>query len=436
MKDTDFARLPNMLFADEEGRIYDHPYLRMAGAIGYAVVAIDAEDLIPLPEYSKLFYLPECPPIGLDPETGRFVVVETIEVEGRVISANAVSAFLEPGYVRTHLPAADYSHRKRFLPMWAYSAVGISGDQYQVAAFQIEYSERWDPRNYDDEQLIPAIEAFKTRVHDGPLVRHLTRCAVDYHCFAAKNLFLQRWEAPIPVSRTCNAACLGCLSLQSDGLFEASHERLAFRPTKEEIVTIAVNHLENAEEAIVSFGQGCEGEPLTEAELILQSILEIRKRTDRGTINLNTNGSMPKEIARLAKGGLDSIRISLNSARPEFYRAYYRPKGYDFGEVVESIRVARQMGLYTMVNLLVFPGISDQEEEIEALIKLVNETGLNFLHLKNLNIDPDYYLANMPVSDSESLGIKRMTEILRAELPHLQLGYFNQPIKKAPRLQR
>lgn len=431
MEDTDFGQLPNMLFADEVGRIYDHPYLRMAGAIGDAVVTIDANDVMPLPKYSKLFYLPECPPIGLDPETGRFVVVESIEVEGRIISPCAVSAFLEPGYVRTHLPAADYSGRRYFLPMWAYSAVGISDNQYQVAGFQIEYCERWDPRNYDDEQLIPAIEAFRAEIYDGPLVRHLTKCAVDHHCFAAKNLFLQRWEAPLPVSRACNAACLGCLSLQSEGLFEASHDRLAFRPSREEIVTIAVHHLEKAEEAIVSFGQGCEGEPLTEAELICQSIVEIRRRTDRGTINLNTNGSMPNEVARLARCGLDSIRISLNSARPDYYRAYYRPRGYDFSEVVESIRIAGQMGLYTMVNLLVFPGISDQEEEIEALMDLIEETDLNFLHLKNLNIDPVYYLECMPSSGSEPVGMRKMAKILKSAYPNLQLGYFNQPVRKS-----
>jgi len=419
-----------MLFADQEGRIYDHPYLRMAGSVGGTVVAISDEDLIQMPESSKLFYLPDCPPIGLDPNTGRFVVVDSIEVEGKTIRPCAVSVFLEPGYVRTHLPAADYSRRRYILPLWSYGAVGIRDGQYQVAGFQIEYCERWDPRNYNDEELIPAIGAYKRQVYDGPLVRHLIRCAVDHHCFAAKNLFLQRWEAPLPVSRACNARCLGCLSLQPEGLFEASHNRLSFRPSVKEIVAIGAHHLERAAEAIVSFGQGCEGEPLTEADLICMSIAEIRKRTGCGTINLNTNGSMPKEVARLARCGLDSIRISLNSARAEYYHNYYRPRGYDFDDVVESIRIAHQSGLYTMVNLLVFPGVSDQEEEIEALIDLVSQTGLNFLHLKNLNIDPAYYMEKMPEPHSEALGMKRMTKILKSELPHLELGYFNQPIRE------
>ena len=431
MQISDLAKLPYLVFADEQGNIYDHPYLRMAGAVGERIVSVDGACLIPLPEYSKLFFLPGCLPIGMDPETGRFVVLDSIEAGGKRFRPCAVAAFLEPGYVRTHLPAAEYSEKRYYLPMWSYTAVGFAEDGYLAAGFQIEYCERWDPRNYDDQQLLPAIEAFLSEVHDGPLVRHLVRCATENHCFAAKNLFLRRWEAPLPVSRACNAACLGCLSAQPDGLFDASHDRLDFCPSKEEIVKIAVGHLEVAEDAIVSFGQGCEGEPLTEARLIAESVAEIRSATNRGTINLNTNGSLPGAVETIAEAGLDSIRISLNSARSDFYRAYYRPRGYDFEDVVESIKIARKNGLYTMVNLLVFPGVSDQEEEIEALIGLIKETDLNFLHLKNLNIDPAYYLECMPSSGSEPVGMRKMTEILRSAHPNLQLGYFNQPVRRS-----
>jgi molybdenum cofactor biosynthesis enzyme MoaA len=260
-------------------------------------------------------------------------------------------------------------------------------------------------------------------------VEHLINCATRNHCFAAKNLFLKRWEAPLPISKTCNAACLGCLSLQSDFSCDASHQRISFRPSKEEIVALAVEHLNTAPEAIMSFGQGCEGEPLTEYRLIVDSIKEMRRQTDAGTINLNTNGSLPERIRRIAESGLDSIRISLNSAQPELYRAYYRPKGYDFKDVVASITLSREMGLYTMVNYLVFPGITDQEGEIKALKKLIQKTGVNFIHLKNLNIDPQLYLKEMPMPESAGIGMKQMVKILREGFPDVELGYFNQPVR-------
>ena len=419
-----------MLYADEKGRIYDHPYFRMAAFSGRSPVPLALQDLAPLPEFSKLFFIPECPPVGVDPETGALRTVSEVEVDGTVTRCRAVAAFLEPGWVRTHLPAVEDTERSYTLPMWAYTAVGYGDGKYWAAGFRIERNHRWDPRNYDDRDLIPAIRAYREAEPDRPLVRHLIRCATENHCFAAKNLFLRRWEAPLPVSRSCNAACLGCLSMQPAGNCEASHERLSFTPSREEIVSLAVGHLSRApEKPIVSFGQGCEGEPLTEYRLMAESIREIRQKTGRGTINLNTNGSWPERVRTVAESGLDSIRISLNSARPEVYAAYYRPRNYGFRDVERSILLAREMGLYTMINYLVFPGISDQEAEIAALIGLVRRTGVNFIHLKNLNIDPRQYIEKMPAGDSPAVGMKEMVRILEREFPGVRLGYFNQPVR-------
>jgi pyruvate-formate lyase-activating enzyme len=202
-------------------------------------------------------------------------------------------------------------------------------------------------------------------------------------------------------------------------------------------VPLAVEHLNQASESIISFGQGCEGEPLTEYKLIADSIEEIRRRTGKGTINLNTNWSWPERVRMIIEKGLDSIRISMNSARPEFYRAYYRPQNYDFQNVVEAISLSRQMGVYTMINYLVFPGITDQEEEISALVRLIQETGVNFLHLKNLCVDPQIYMEEMPETSSRCIGMKQMVSILKEGFSDLELGYFNQAIQgtgfKGPR---
>ncbi|MCD6298872.1 MAG: radical SAM protein [Deltaproteobacteria bacterium] len=430
MENENLRNLPYMLYADKEGQIYDHPYLRMAGFSGASQADLKPDDLIPLPEFSKLFFIPDCPPIGLDPSTGELKTISEIEVDGVMTECFAVAAFLEPGLVRSHLPAVDYGPKSYTLPMWAYTAVGFMDESYWAAGFRIEYNHKWDPKNYDDRELVPAIEKYRKEHGSGPLVEHLINCATVNHCFAAKNLFLKRWEAPLPVSQVCNASCLGCLSFQPEGSCEASQDRISFRPASKEIVSLSVNHLNQAPEPIMSFGQGCEGEPLTEYRLIAESIREIRKRTGKGTINLNTNGSMPERVREIADSGLDSIRISMNSARSEFYRAYHRPKNYDFEDVVASISLSKEMGLYTMINYLVFPGITDQEEEIEALRRLIQKTGVNFIHFKNLDIDPQLYLEKMPESNSPAVGIKEMSALLNKEFPDVELGYFNRPVER------
>ena len=87
-------------------------------------------------------------------------------------------------------------------------------------------------------------------------------------------------------------------------------------------------HLQRAKRAIVSFGQGCEGEPLLQAETIAQAIRLIRSHTDRGTINLNSNASLPEAVERLISAGLDSIRVSLNSARRKCTNAITGPRDF------------------------------------------------------------------------------------------------------------
>ena len=105
-----------MLYADSEGRIYDHPYLKMAGFSGSSLFAVEEEDLMIMPEFSKLFYIPSCPPVGIDPHTGRVETVHEMDVDGQPTACFAVAVFLEPGFVRTHLPAADYSEKSFVLP--------------------------------------------------------------------------------------------------------------------------------------------------------------------------------------------------------------------------------------------------------------------------------------------------------------------------------
>lgn len=414
-----------MLFADDQGNIYDHPRLEMAGCSASAIVRPDPDDLVPLPGTSKLYFHPGCPPYGYDPGTGRVVLLTETRIGRRKMRCHAVSAFIQQGWVRQLLPAMAYEKKKEPLPMWAYSAVGYAQGAYCVPAFEIDGNPRWNPDFYDDRALLPEVSARLAEFPDNRLVRHLERCALGYHCFAAKNFFYRRWEAPIPTSPGCNASCLGCISLQPDSSCLAPQERIAFVPELDEIGAPFVRHLEQAEDAIISFGQGCEGEPILQWQRISEAIAAIRRITARGTINLNTNGSVPEWVAAIGASGLDSIRISINSARRDLYQRYYRPSGYTFEDVVASIRRARQLGVFTMVNYLIFPGISDQPAELEALTKLVEHARPHLIHFKNLNIDPELYLRAMGDPGRPGLGMRRVRERLAEKFPELQFGYFN-----------
>jgi pyruvate-formate lyase-activating enzyme len=176
----------------------------------------------------------------------------------------------------------------------------------------------------------------------------------------------------------------------------------------------------------VSFGQGCEGEPLTRWRFIEKAIRLTRARTAKGSLNINTNGSLPLGLRALFDAGLDAVRVSLNSAHPELYAAYYQPKGYGFAEVEESIAVAREKKGYLALNLLLFPGVTDRAGEIDALVKLVRRYKVDQVQTRPLAIDPAQYIevARGKGAGGEALGVPTLLARLGRAHPKVVIGNF------------
>ena len=415
---------PQLVLSDPEGNIFDHPSLKLSGRSGDRFFLPHPSELAPLPKGSQLFTLPGRIPVGWDEEKRSFVSSRKVELRSKEVECIAVAAFLPPGYIRTLLPATKLEPKAPTLPLWAYSAVGWKDGKFWATGLFIDPNPHWNPKYFENDRFLKRkVHTFLSEAPKNRLLQQLSRCALEYHCFAAKNVFFRRWECPLPTSPSCNAACIGCISLQPSECCPASMERIRFVPTVDEVLEVALPHLEEAEDAIVSFGQGCEGEPLMQWRLLERSIRELRERTDRGTINLNTNGSFPDRVTKLCDAGLDSVRVTLNSPHLKFYKRYHRPRGYSFGEVVDSLVQAKGKGIYTSINLLVFPGFTDRETEIEGLMRLIQKTNLNLIQMRNLNIDPDLYLEAM--GRGEGMGISKMMDVLKKEFPSLQFGYFN-----------
>jgi pyruvate-formate lyase-activating enzyme len=419
--------VPRLVVADSKGQILDHPALGMTGRLGPDVVEIPSGDLLHLPEGSKLFSMPGSRPIAWDGRRRAYRPVSRVRIGPRTFTCTTVAAFLPPGYTRTLLPAASYPAPQPALPLWPYTAVGWDGEAFVAAAIRTDPMDHSAARHYDDRELLPVIEARMSRAPANPILRQLVRCATEYHCLAAKNLFLGRWEAPLPVANACNSACVGCLSWQPSTASPASHERIRYAPSAEDVVEVALPFLASVPEAVASFGQGCEGEPLLQADVIAEAIRRIRAATDRGTLNCNTNGSLPQRVEQIARAGLDSIRISVNSVLPPTYTAYYQPRYYRWEDVRESIHRSKTLGLYTTINYLVFPGVTDREEELDALLDLTRQSGLDMIQMRNLSIDPELYLKTVPPAQGKCVGIRAVLRAIRREFPRVEIGYFNRP---------
>lgn len=424
------SQIPHLLYADAEGTIFDDPDLIMSGRSGFDAVALDIDDFIELPEGSDVFMLPDRHPIGFDKKTGE----PSISKKGF-----AVAAQLAPAHTQFYLSSFVKAANAATLPLYAYTAVGWLDGKFYVPATRIDPDIRQEPKSFDQNLVAKSVSRLTKKFPDNRLLHHIgENCALTYRCPAARNFFLNRYEAPIPTSPACNSNCIGCISFQpalpagrpENESISSTQDRLTFKPTVKEIVEYTVDHLETAPNPVISFGQGCEGEPLLMWETIRDAIREIRKKTQKGSININTNASMPEAVEELCKAGLNSIRVSTNSVRKEIYTPYYLPNNYTFEALAESIKVVRKYNGWASINYFVFPGMTDDVDEYEELRKFIRETDLTMIQWRNFNIDPDWYLDKIGVSETgEPIGMRKMIGLIRDEFPHLAFGYFNPGIE-------
>lgn len=311
---------------------------------------------------------------------------------GKAARRTALGALLPAGYTRLLLPAYEERRDAPQLPLFGYAFACVLDDELHVAAARTDEDQNWQPRDFAEGELENIVERRLAEDSRNRVLVQLARCSLEYGCFTAQNVFLERGEAALPVSPRCNARCIGCISeLDADSAIPAPQQRISYDADVQALARIAIRHLERSPHGIVSFGQGCEGEPLLRSTTIARTIEAIRAKHANGTINLNTNGSLPKSLRTLIDAGLQAVRISLNSFRDGVYAAYYRPKGYKLEDVLESARLAQRAGLRVSLNLLTHPGVSDDLPEVAAMTGFLQNVPVSLVQTRTLNIDPHRY---------------------------------------------
>jgi pyruvate-formate lyase-activating enzyme len=410
------------------GEIFDLDGYAAMGMAGPSLVPLTPDDTMNMPFGGELMFLPDRKPVVYNIHQQQIEILrENPYKPGEPVFP--VAAFNSPGYVVSFVSAYEENESAGFLPLFSYGAVGWHKGKFRSAAILVDREKRQDLRMMKPEDVVAGIRSIQKEMPNNRLETHLEKCAMEYGCPAAKNFFVGRYEAPLPTSPRCNARCLGCLSLQKNSGIPHSQNRIAFKPTPGEIAQIALLHIGRVKKSVVSFGQGCEGDPLLAADVIGPAIKKIRSETRSGTINMNTNGSRPDTLRNLLEAGLDSIRISLNSIRRPCYDVYFRPKGYVFEDVIKSIEIALKKKKFVSVNYLNCPGFTDTPEEFNALCELIRGYPINMIQWRNLNFDPKRYWKTMSAvsGPGKPMGMHRIISQIKASFPNVKHGYFNPP---------
>lgn len=430
--------LLQQLVANSEGEVYELSHFAPAGMKSGHFFCLGKKELEKIHVDSELFVLPDRAPVAWDSEAERFVTLEKDPFTNEKIYPVAV--FLAPGRTVTYnaafLERSSTEGGRQRLPLFSYAPAVLASGEIHSSFVTTDSSPRHELAGMDTKKIREKTKAYKALFPDNELVRHLEHCALGYGCPAAKNFFLERFEAPLPISPFCNISCIGCISFQEE--ISCCQERIDFVPRVEDIGEAAVHHLERVPDGVVSFGQGCEGEPLMVPDVLKGAVKFIRERVSKGMVNLNTNATDPEILSELFDLGLDSIRVTLNSFQPELYGRYIRTRKYELKTVLDSIRTFHGKGGFVSVNYLVFPGLTDWVLEKEKFFEFIDEGVVDMIQWRNLNIDPHYYRKELAfeVPKADLVGVKAVFEEVKETYPGVLHGYFNPTRKRIEKFKK
>jgi len=259
------------LVANQNGEIFELEGYAAVGMAGPSIVPLTVKNTVLMPHGGELMFLPDRIPTLYNISRNRFEALdEDPYAPGEPLFPVAV--FNSPGYVLSHVSAYREKTGAGYLPLFSYGAVGWHNGKFRSAVIRVDKEPRQDLRLMKREKVLAGVHQIRKKMPSNRLREHLEKCALTYGCPAGKNFFLGRYEAPLPTSRHCNARCMGCISLQKNEAIPNSQNRIAFTPSPEDIAEVALTHIRRVKQSVVSFGQGCEGDPLLAAEVIEPAI--------------------------------------------------------------------------------------------------------------------------------------------------------------------
>lgn len=114
-----------------------------------------------------------------------------------------------------------------------------------------------------------------------------------------------------------------------------------------------------------------------------------------------SNGYMTREAFLEIKPYLDAINIDLKSFREEFYEKICRGR---LKPVLESIKIAKELGIWVEVTTLVIPGQNDSEEELADIAEFISGVGREIpWHISRFH--PDYKFTGYKDTPVSTLNI-------------------------------
>jgi cyclic pyranopterin phosphate synthase len=217
----------------------------------------------------------------------------------------------------------------------------------------------------------------------------------------------------LSVTDRCNLRCVYCMPQEGIRLFP--QEEVLRYPEILEILGAVTAPLGITGVRITG------GEPLVRGSIedLVAGLSALPHLSD---LSMTTNGLLLEEYAgMLKKAGLQRLNVSLDTLRPDRYRAICR--GGDPGQVFAGLRAAEEAGLSPIkLNMVVIPGVNDDEVEAMAALTLEHPWHVRFIEF-------------MPVGNQElqsAAGFLPAMEIVRRLQRTYRMEPVDQPYGRGP----
>ena len=194
----------------------------------------------------------------------------------------------------------------------------------------------------------------------------------------------------VSVTDRCDFRCVYCMS-----------ENMSFLPKKdllslEELDRLCTAFVEKGVKKLRITG----GEPLVRKNILwlFEALGRHLRSGALDELTLTTNGSqLPKYASQLAAAGVKRINISLDTLKPDRFKAITR--WGDFADVMAGIEAAEKAGLAIKLNAVALKGVN--EDEIEELVRFAHGRGADLTLIETMplgDIDGDRTDQYLPLS--------------------------------------
>ena len=209
-------------------------------------------------------------------------------------------------------------------------------------------------------------------------------------------------------TKGCNFRCGFCQNWQISQVSGQDNAREVYKLMPERIVEEAKkNHCQS-----ISY-------TYTEPTIFFEYAYDIAKVAKQAGLKniFVTNGYMSREALETISPYLDAANIDLKSFREKFY--VENCKGH-LQPVLDSIKLAKKLGVWIEITTLIIPGYNDSVSELSDIAGFIASVGKDIpWHISRFH--PDYHFLNQKLTPIETL--KKAEDLgKKAGLDHVYLG--------------